>query len=105
MDRIAQLRSFITQQPSNPFPHYGLALEYRNTGKLEQAQGVFDQLAEEFPDYLPAYLMAGNNLVDLGRASDAQARYRRGIEVARKAGNEHARSELETALAELAGQG
>lgn len=101
MDRIAQLKSFVQEQPDNPFPRYGLALEYRNTGKLEQAQKVFDELAEKFPDYLAAYLMAGNNLVDLERAGDAGERFKRGIEVAQKQGNGHAKAELETALADL----
>lgn len=101
MDRIAHLKSFIDQQPADPFPRYGLAMEFRNTGDLEQAQAAFDELAESFPDYLAAYLMAGNNLVDLGRPHDAAARYRRGIEIAGKQGDGHARSELEAALAEL----
>ena len=105
MDRIAHLQSFIEQQPGEPFPRYGLAMEHRNAGDLDKAQAVFDLLAETFPDYLAAYLMAGNNLADLGRPDEAAERYRRGIEVARKQGNGHTRGELEAALAELPTQG
>ncbi|MCG8423176.1 MAG: tetratricopeptide repeat protein [Proteobacteria bacterium] len=101
MDRIATLKSFIERNSDDPFPRYGLAMEYRNTGQLDEAQAIFDELTERFPDYLAAYLMAGNNLADLGRKEDAAAMYRNGIEVSRRLGDAHTTSELETALAEL----
>ena len=40
-------------------------------------------------------------LEKLADADEAADRFRRGIEIARKQGNGHARGELETALAEL----
>jgi len=103
MDRIATFKSFIEQKPDDPFPRYGLAMEYRNTGRYQEAQKVFDTLIETFPDYLASYLMAGNNLVDLDRRDDARATLQRGIEVAGRQGNGHTKAELQSALAEIGG--
>jgi len=101
MDRIASLRAFVAQQPEQPFPRYALALEHRKLGQLEEARAQLDEVMERFPDYVPAYLMAGGVLADLGRRDQAAEVYRRGVDAARRAGDGHARSELEGALAGL----
>lgn len=101
MDRVATFKSFIEKKPNDPFPRYGLAMEYRNTGKHAQAQKVFDELIDKFPDYLAGYLMSGNNLEELGRADDAKAVYKKGVKEAGRQGDSHTKSELEAALASL----
>jgi Tfp pilus assembly protein PilF len=101
MDRIATLKTFISRSPKEPFPRYGLAMEYKNRGELAEAWGVFSELMQQFPDYVPTYLMAGGILTALGRKDEAISVYRQGIEVATRAGDQHARRELESALAEL----
>jgi hypothetical protein len=102
MDRIATLKTFIERSPADPFPRYGLAMELKHRGDLAAAAEAFAQLATQFPDYVPTYLMAGGTLVALGRKADAASTFRRGIEVAAGSGDAHARRELEAALAELA---
>ena len=37
MDRIEMLRQFIVANPKDPFPRYGLAIELKNQGRLEEA--------------------------------------------------------------------
>jgi tetratricopeptide (TPR) repeat protein len=101
MDRIATFRSFISKSPSDPFPRYGLAMEYKGRGELAEAWSVFEELLAKFPDYVATYLMAGGTLVALGRKDEAAAIYRTGIEVATRRGEQHARRELEGALAEI----
>lgn len=101
MDRIKTFKSFIDSSPDDPFPRYGLAMELAKQGERDQAQAVFDELMERFPDYVAAYLMAGNNLAALGRKDDALAVYNRGIEASAKAGDSHAKGELQAALEEL----
>ncbi|HUH04242.1 MAG TPA: tetratricopeptide repeat protein [Kofleriaceae bacterium] len=101
MDRIKALEDFIAQSPSDPFPRYGLALELATQGRTEEAIAAFAALMDTFPDYVAAYLMAGNTLARAGRRSEAAEAYQRGVEVAGKAGDSHARSELQGALAEL----
>lgn len=102
MDRLANFRSFIARSPADPFPRYGLAMEHKTRGELAEAWAQFEQLIQAFPTYVPSYLMAGGTLVALGKKDEAAAIYRQGIEVATKAGDQHARRELESALGELA---
>src|SRR5438067_4335574 len=71
MDRIATFRSFISRTPTDPFPRYGLAMEYKTRGELAEAWAVFSELIEKFPDYVPTYLMAGGTLFGLGRKAEA----------------------------------
>lgn len=100
MDRIATFKSFIERSPTDPFPRYGLAMEHKRLGQLAEAAAVFSEILGAFPDYVPAYLMAGGTLAALGRRDEAADVYRRGIEVAERR-DPHARRELESALAEL----
>lgn len=102
MDRIATFQSFIARAPSDPFPRYGLAMELKSRGDLAAAWTAFSELLDQFPDYVPTYLMAGGTLVALGRRDEAAAIYRRGIDVAGRKGDAHARGELESALQETA---
>lgn len=101
MDRLATFRTFIERSPADPFPRYGLAMEHRTRGELADAWTAFAELLEKFPSYVPTYLMAGGTLVSLDRKQEAADIYRRGIEVASAAGDQHARAELESALTEI----
>ena len=101
MDRIASFRSFISKSPRDPFPRYGLAMEHKGRGEHAEAWAVFEELIAKFPDYVPTYLMAGGTLLSLGRKDDASAIYRQGIDVATRRGDQHARRELQDALAEI----
>ena len=100
MDRIATFRSFIAKTPTDPFPRYGLAMELKTRGELAEAWAQFAELIDQFPDYVPTYLMAGGTLVALGRKAEARDIYSKGIEVATRRGDQHARRELEAALLE-----
>jgi Tfp pilus assembly protein PilF len=102
MDRIETFKTFISRSPADPFPRYGLAMEYKGTGALAEAWASFEELLHDFPDYVPTYLMAGGTLLALGRNDQAAEVYRTGIDVAGRRGDLHARKELEAALAELA---
>jgi predicted Zn-dependent protease len=101
MDRVATFQNFIARSPGDPFPRYGLAMEFRSRGDLEASWQTFETLLAEFPAYVPTYLMAGQTLLALGRRDDAAEVFRRGITEATTKGDSHARGELEGALAEL----
>jgi len=101
MDRIATFKSFISRSPADPFPRYGLAMEHKTQGDLTAAWAAFSELLDQFPDYVPTYLMAGGTLTALGRKDEAAEVYRRGIDVAGRKGDAHARGELESALSEI----
>ncbi|HEY4180705.1 MAG TPA: hypothetical protein VGM90_27860 [Kofleriaceae bacterium] len=102
MDRIETFKTFIARTPTDPFPRYGLAMEYKGTGRLADAWTAFAELLESFPDYVPTYLMAGGVLIGLDRKSEAADVLQKGIEVAGRRGDLHAKKELQAALDELA---
>jgi predicted Zn-dependent protease len=103
MDRLAMLRQFVAQKPGDPFPRYGLAMELKKRGLLGEAIAEFRALLGHAPDYVPAYLMAGNTLVEHGDRPGAIEVLERGVAAARAAGDAHALGELQSALAALEG--
>lgn len=95
------LLGFIRQRPEDPFPRYALALEYKNGGRLDDARQVFADLMVSSPDYTATYLHAGNVLVALGQIEQARQVYQSGVAACVRAGDTHARGEIEGALAGL----
>jgi tetratricopeptide (TPR) repeat protein len=89
------LEAFLASHPKDPFARYGLAMECANSGDLDAAVGQFQQLIAENPDYVAGYHQYGQLLTRLGRNSEARKTLTTGVEVARRMGNDHARSEME----------
>ena len=58
MDRIAMLNEILTQNPTDAFARYGLAMEYSKGGNIEQAIEQFGKLLTGHPDYSAGYFMA-----------------------------------------------
>jgi|ERR1051326_4694556 tetratricopeptide (TPR) repeat protein len=100
-DRIQLLTEFLQHNPGDAFARYGLAMEYSNAGKTEQALAEFNQLLELHPDYTNGYFMAAQVLDRNHRTPEARQMLERGIEAARRTGNKHALSEMTGMLEEL----
>lgn len=98
MDRLGMVEKMIVAKPDDPFPRYGLAMEYKKLGRHDEAVRAFEELTRVHPSYVPAYLMFGNLLEALGRNEQAAEVYGRGIEAARASDNDHALGELQAAL-------
>lgn len=103
MDRVAMLKEILGQNPNDAFARYGLAMEYSNSGRVEDALREFGALLAANPDYAAAYFMAAQMLAREGRDEEARKRLRDGIAAAQRTGNLHAQSEMEEMLAELGG--
>ena len=101
MDRLAMLQDILSQNPTDAFARYGLAMEYANTGKLQEAVGEFATLLKAHPDYTAGYFMAAQTLSKANRVDEARKMLQDGVAAAQRTGNEHARSEMEGMLAEL----
>jgi hypothetical protein len=95
------LEEFLAKKPEDAFSRYGLALECSNTGDVQAADTHFRTLNDHHPDYIPAYLMYAQMLARESRSGDARQVLAKGISEAAKKGDEHARSEMESLLAEL----
>ena len=100
MDRIAALRAMLEANPANQFARYGLAQELVKRGDDLSALAEFRRILAGDPDYQAAYYHAGKALERLGKHDEARTLYAQGIEASFRTGNDHARSELETAIEE-----
>jgi len=99
--RLAYLEKVTREGSTDPFPWYGLALEYRNLERWDESLQTFTTLRTQHPDYVPAYLMCGQMLDKLARKDEARDWLEAGIVVAKKKHDGHALGELESALAAL----
>jgi predicted Zn-dependent protease len=101
MDRIAMLSDVLSENPSDAFARYGLAMEYSNTGDVERALEEFGKLLSTHPDYTAGYFMAAQTLVRANRVAEAKRMLVDGISSATRTSNTHAQSEMTAMLEEL----
>ena len=95
------LTEIVAQNPNDAFARYGLAMEYSNQGKIEQAMAEFGKLLSSHPDYTAGYFMAAQTLAKADRVDEARKMLGDGIVSAKRTGNGHAQSEMEGMLADL----
>jgi predicted Zn-dependent protease len=101
MDRVALLNEVLSQNPSDAFARYGLAMEYSKTGEIERALEEFGKLLATHPDYTAGYFMAAQTLAKVDRTEEAKKMLADGIASAKNTGNGHAQAEMEAMLGEL----
>ena len=99
--RRQMLEELVAQKPDDAFSRYGLALECMNGGDSATADQHFRALVAHNPGYIPGYQMYGQFLVRESRREEARRVLTSGIDAATRAGNQHARSEMEALLNEL----
>ena len=99
--RRQMLEEVVAQKPGDAFSRYGLALECMTSGDAAAADQHFRTLLEHNADYIPAYLMYGQLLVRESRTEEARRVLSIGVDAASKAGNQHARSEMEALLNDI----
>jgi hypothetical protein len=95
------LEGFVAAKPSDAFARYGLAMECANSGDTSAADEHFKALLASHAEYVAGYFQYGQFLAKSGRGEEARSTLNAGIATARRTGDEHARSEMEAALAEL----
>jgi len=97
-ERLEVLKSIVASNPHDSFARYGLAMEYRKSGRLGDAIGEFRALLASNPEYAAAYFHGGLTLEQLGRLEEARELYRQGIEATTRIGDLHTRGEIQAAL-------
>jgi hypothetical protein len=97
--RLLMLEKLTSSDSADSFAFYGLAMEYRKEGRVDDALGAFARLKAKDAAYLPMYLMAGQMLVEAGRLADARSWLEAGIALAEQRGDTKTLGELETELA------
>jgi tetratricopeptide (TPR) repeat protein len=99
--RREKLETFLAANPADPFARYGLALECARLGDHPAALVHFDQLLTDHPAYVAGYFQYGQLLAQAGRTDEARRIFSAGVVVAQKAGDSHARDEIQAALSAL----
>ena len=102
--RRQQLEAMLADDPDDEFLRYALAMEFVSEGNPEAAVRHLRDLIALNPakPYVPAYLMAGQALLKIGRTTDAIALLREGVTAAEQQGNLHAAGEMQGLLDSVA---
>ncbi len=105
MSRKEKILAMLADEPQDTFLRYSLAMELRGEGDHEASLSKLAELTADSPPYVPAFFMAAQQLVDLGRIDDARTRLREGIDQARSQGDAHAAAEMSELLISLGDRG
>ncbi|MEO6613515.1 MAG: hypothetical protein ABIT05_16075 [Chitinophagaceae bacterium] len=101
MDRIEKLKEFLQANPGDSFVKHAMALEYIKTGDDVTAGRLFRQIITSEPGYIGTYYHFAKLLERNDQADEAIKVYEKGMEEAKKAGDNHAYGELRGAYEEL----
>lgn len=101
MERIEKLKQFLQANPTDSFLQHALALEYIKIGNDEDARRLFDEILNREPGYVGSYYHLAKLLERMEQTDEAIAVYEKGMEEAKKAGDNHAFGELRGAYEEL----
>jgi thioredoxin-like negative regulator of GroEL len=101
MSRREKIEAMLADDPGDTFLRYSLAMELDKEGDRDASLAKFAELTRDNPPYVPAFFMAGQQLVRIGRADEAKTILRNGIAAAQSAGDAHAHREMSEFLASL----
>ena len=101
MNRIGKLEEFLQTNTGDSFLQHALALEYIKVGDDLKALDLFESILDREPGYIGSYYHLAKLQERLGETDKAVQVYKRGMEEAKKAGDNHAYGELRGAYEEL----
>ena len=101
MDRVEKIKEMLTENPKDSFLCHALALEYIKLGNDGDAEKLFESILENEPGYIGTYYHLAKLLERMGKTDEAIKVYEKGMEEAKKAGDNHSLSELRSAFEEL----
>jgi predicted RNA polymerase sigma factor len=101
MNRREKLEAMQADDPQDQLLRYMLAMELDKEGDHDRSLSLLNDLMSDDIPYVPAFLMAGQQLTRLARTTEARNAFQRGIEEAREQGEAHAFEELKRFLSEL----
>lgn len=92
---------FIKTSGKDSFLQHALALEYIKIGNDEEARKLFNEILLREPSYIGSYYHLGKLLPWVADFDRAVRVYQRGMEEAKKAGDNHSYNELQGALEDI----
>jgi len=91
----------LRDNPADSFVQHALALEYIKAGNDSDAQKLFEEILAREPGYIGSYYHLAKLFERHNNADAATQWYEKGMEEAKKAGDNHAYNELRAAYEEL----
>ena len=88
------------EDPDDAFTIYAIALEYLAIDE-QKAIEYFELLAQKNPEYIGTYYQLGALCQKIGNIVEAENTYKKGIEMALIAKDQHALAELRSALSNM----
>jgi hypothetical protein len=101
MSRREKIEAMLVDDPGDTFLRYSLAMELDKEGDHDASLAKFAELTRDDPPYVPAFFMAGQQLVRIGRVAEARGILSNGIDAARQQNDAHAVGEMGEFLASL----
>lgn len=101
MSRIEKLLDYMKTSGKDSFLQHALALEYIKVGDDDEARKLFNEILLREPTYIGSYYHLGKLLERVADFERAIRVYKRGMQEAKKAGDNHTYSELNGALEDL----
>jgi Tfp pilus assembly protein PilF len=102
MNRREKLEALLAESPDDSFLQYALGMECVSQGDITAGVARLDRLIEQDPRYVPAWFQLAQIVDREGNSSRARELLIRGIEEARRAGDDHAEGEMRAFLEQLA---
>ena len=100
MSRLDDLLA-LTKKSKKPLAWYGLAMEYRGLGDVDNAVATFKHVHVLDANYVAAYFMCAQLMAELGRNDEAIAELDAGLAAATTVGDDHAAGEMRALRDEL----
>jgi thioredoxin-like negative regulator of GroEL len=101
MSRREKIQAMLADDPGDTFLRYSLAMELDKEGDHDASLAKFGELTRDDPPYVPAFFMAAQQLVRLGRSDEARLLLHDGIAAANSQNDQHAAREMREFLASL----
>lgn len=101
MDRVERIKEFLKQSPNDNFLLHALALEHIKIGEDGAARELFESILNRDPAYIGSYYHLAKLHERNNDTEQAIKVYEKGMEEAKKAGENHAYNELRSAYEEL----
>ena len=99
--RREKLETMLVDDPLDQTLRYMLAMELEKEAEHDRSLELLQSLMGDDSPYVPAFLMAGQQLARLQRTDEAANVYRSGIQQAQRQGDDHAAGEMSQFLSEL----
>jgi len=99
-ERVDSLRSYIKEDPAEPFNRYALALELAHD-EMDEAISILLELLKDTPNYIPTYYQAASLLIEQNRIEEAKIVLERGVIMCRQSNEHKTLRELKSLAEEL----